>query len=294
MARVQRVRRVRMGATGAMGAKAAPVHRSHRLHPSHRRTRCTHRTRRTRCTHRTRRTRCTHRTCRTRCTHRTRRTTVAPVDPLDRVIDLGEPRDLEVDPPAFTTNEEPQSPPRPLNRPWSTQPSQELDAADAAEPETGRRKWPIAVAVLAVAIIAALSVGWFLRWRAAGSVTETPTGVDATIVDLPGSAPAAPGAGAGKPAPVAPVAPVAPGTRAPAPTPSRPASGAVERAPTGSMLIRSTPADADVLVNGKPRGKTPVALRELALGSYNIRVAREGYAAEERTLQLTRSARRRR
>jgi hypothetical protein len=52
-------------------------------------------------------------------------------------------------------------------------------------------------------------------------------------------------------------------------------------------LIRSTPADADVLVNGKPRGKTPVALRELALGSYTIRVAREGYAAEERTLQLT-------
>jgi len=53
------------------------------------------------------------------------------------------------------------------------------------------------------------------------------------------------------------------------------------------MLIRSTPADADVLVNGKPRGKTPLALRDLELGSYNIRVARDGYAADERTLQLT-------
>ena len=53
------------------------------------------------------------------------------------------------------------------------------------------------------------------------------------------------------------------------------------------MLIRSTPADADVFVNGKPRGKTPLALRDLELGSYNIRVAREGYAADERTLQLT-------
>ncbi len=151
---------------------------------------------------------CTHRDART---HRTCTAPIAPIapvapiappvapeDPLDRVIDLGEPRDLEVDPPAFTTNEERQSPPRPLNRPWSTQPSQELDAADAAEPETGRRKWPIAVAVLAVAIIAALSVGWFLRWRAAGSVTETPAGVDATIVDLPASAPAAPGASGGQ------------------------------------------------------------------------------------------------
>jgi hypothetical protein len=53
------------------------------------------------------------------------------------------------------------------------------------------------------------------------------------------------------------------------------------------MLIRSTPADADVLVNGTLRGKTPLALRDLALGSYTIRVARDGYAAEERTLQLT-------
>ena len=54
-----------------------------------------------------------------------------------------------------------------------------------------------------------------------------------------------------------------------------------------ACLIRSTPADADVLVNGKPRGKTPLALRDLALGSYTIRVARDGYATEERTLQLT-------
>jgi hypothetical protein len=210
---------------------------------------------------------------------------VAPDDPLDRVIDLGEPRDLEVDPPAVTANEERQSPPRALNRPWSTQPSEELDPTDRNEPEPARRKWPIAVAAVTVAIIAALSVGWFLRWRAAGSVLETPAGIDATIVDLPGSSPAAPGVSARKPAPTA---PIAPGTRAPAPTPSRPASGAVERAATGSMLIRSTPADADVLVDGKPRGKTPVVLRELALGSYTIRVARDGYAAEERTLQLTR------
>ncbi len=61
----------------------------------------------------------------------------------------------------------------------------------------------------------------------------------------------------------------------------------MQRVQTGSLLIRSTPADADVLVNGKPGGKTPLALRDLALGSYTIRVAREGYAPEERTLQIT-------
>ena len=53
------------------------------------------------------------------------------------------------------------------------------------------------------------------------------------------------------------------------------------------MLIRSSPADADVIVNGKSLGKTPLALRDLALGSYTSRVARNGYAVEERTLQLT-------
>jgi len=216
---------------------------------------------------------------------------VVPDDPLDRVIDLGEPRHLDVDPSDFTTHEERQPPPRALNRPWSAQPSQELDVFDHAEPEPGRRMWPIAVTFVAVAIIAALSVGWFLRSRAARSTTETPAGVDSTIIDLPAAAPASPGASASapparnasadksaaKPAPIAPNAPIAPA----------PSSAAVESAPTGSVLIRSTPADADVLVNGKPRGKTPLTLRDLALGSYTIRVARDGYATEERTLQLT-------
>jgi hypothetical protein len=54
-------------------------------------------------------------------------------------------------------------------------------------------------------------------------------------------------------------------------------------------LIRSSPADADVFVNGMLRGKTPLALRELALGSYTIRVARTGYVTEEQTLHVTAS-----
>ncbi len=69
--------------------------------------------------------------------------------------------------------------------------------------------------------------------------------------------------------------------------PSRPASGAARGAQTGNLLIRSSPADADVLVNGTSRGRTPLALRELALGSYTIRIARSGYTPEERTLQIT-------
>ncbi len=69
--------------------------------------------------------------------------------------------------------------------------------------------------------------------------------------------------------------------------PSRPASGAVRRTQTGSLLVRTAPSDADILVNGRAQGKTPLVLRDLALGSYTIRIAHDGYAVEERTLQLT-------
>ena len=39
-------------------------------------------------------------------------------------------------------------------------------------------------------------------------------------------------------------------------------------------------------VNGQPRGKTPITLRDLPLGSYTIRVARDGYTPDERRVQL--------
>jgi hypothetical protein len=53
------------------------------------------------------------------------------------------------------------------------------------------------------------------------------------------------------------------------------------------LLIRSTPADAVVSLNGETRGKTPLTLRDLALGSYTIHVARTGFAAAERRVRLT-------
>src|SRR5213079_2425294 len=100
--------------------------------------------------------------------------------------------------------------------------------------------------------------------------------VTTTTVDLPPA-----------PAPAPPPAPALP-----APTPSRPASGATTAPPVrataaGRVLIRTTPADAVVTINGEPRGKTPLALRDLALGSYTIHVARTGYTAVDRRVRLT-------
>lgn len=145
---------------------------------------------------------------------------------------------------------------------------------DLAGSRSGR--WPIVAVFLVFGTMAALSVGFFLKSPTPVAIRDPKLGVDETTVELPANSSPAP----------------APATKTPlpAPTPSRSASGAIARKQEparGSLLIRSTPADADVVLNGGARGKTPLVLRDLALGSYTIRVARDGYATEERTLELT-------
>ncbi len=56
----------------------------------------------------------------------------------------------------------------------------------------------------------------------------------------------------------------------------------------GQLLVRSTPSDARVEVDGVPRGDTPLALRQLDLGTREITVSRSGYVAERRRVVLTR------
>jgi len=145
---------------------------------------------------------------------------------------------------------------------------------DVSQARSGR--WSIVAAFLLFGTVAVLSLGFFLKSPAPVATRDPKTGVDETTVELPPNPSPAP----------------APATETPlpAPTPSRSASGAIARKPEpakGSLLIRSTPADADVLLNGGARGKTPLVLRDLTFGSYTIRVVRDGYAAEERTLELT-------
>ena len=165
----------------------------------------------------------------------------------------------------------------PFPEAWSAQPPRALQTADAVVPVRSRR-WPIVAVFLGFAVLAALSVGLFLKSPTPVAMRDPKAVVDETTVDLPAPAPTP----APAPAPDTP-------PRLPAPSPSRPASGAIARSQParGSVLIRSSPADADVMVNGRARGKTPLTVRDLELGSYNIRVARDGYVIEERTLQLT-------
>jgi hypothetical protein len=53
------------------------------------------------------------------------------------------------------------------------------------------------------------------------------------------------------------------------------------------LLVRSTPAGANVEVDGVARGVTPVALQDLDLGSRRVTISRRGYVSEERRITLT-------
>lgn len=63
----------------------------------------------------------------------------------------------------------------------------------------------------------------------------------------------------------------------------------VQPARIGRLLVRSTPGGASVTVDGVARGVTPVAIRDLDLGSREIAVTRRGYQSEERRIVLTKA-----
>lgn len=54
----------------------------------------------------------------------------------------------------------------------------------------------------------------------------------------------------------------------------------------GSMTLSAIPEDARFYVNDKPEGKGPVSLTRLSPGRYSIRVEKEGFATETKTVDL--------
>jgi len=50
---------------------------------------------------------------------------------------------------------------------------------------------------------------------------------------------------------------------------------------TGLVLLRSTPAGADIEINGAHRGKTPLLLTDLTLGRYRLKASAQGYLSRD-------------
>jgi len=57
----------------------------------------------------------------------------------------------------------------------------------------------------------------------------------------------------------------------------------------GRLLVRSTPAGARVMVDGREIGRTPVSVLQLAQGGHRVRLMRDGYLAQERRVVITAS-----
>jgi hypothetical protein len=56
---------------------------------------------------------------------------------------------------------------------------------------------------------------------------------------------------------------------------------------TGRLLVRSTPAGAEVSVDGKDYGRTPATVRDLSQGAHRLTITRPGYTPEERRFVIT-------
>jgi hypothetical protein len=55
---------------------------------------------------------------------------------------------------------------------------------------------------------------------------------------------------------------------------------------TGQLAIRSTPSNAGVLVDGTWRGRTPITVRALTVGTHAVRVVEDGYIGETRRVAV--------
>jgi serine/threonine-protein kinase len=88
-----------------------------------------------------------------------------------------------------------------------------------------------------------------------------------------------------------PAAPAQPPAEAPAPAADapRPAEPAVPHpAPLrGTIVVRSTPSSAGVVIDGTWRGRTPLTVDDLPLGAHTVRVVERGYVAQNERVTLT-------
>lgn len=121
--------------------------------------------------------------------------------------------------------------------------------------------------------------------RAGAVESAAPAAAPPSVAPPPDPAPpASPAIREPDPAPPAVPEPDPPASAAPPavrePDPPPPAPPADVPAPAvGRLLVRSMPPGAEVVVNGEPRGTTPMALTELPYGTYEVEVSLAGYGS---------------
>jgi TonB family protein len=66
-----------------------------------------------------------------------------------------------------------------------------------------------------------------------------------------------------------------------------PVTEAPELPTTGTLLVESEPAGAQVTVDGEPRGETPLELGELSFGDHEVRLALKGHDGQSHDVSLS-------
>jgi serine/threonine-protein kinase len=215
------------------------------------------------------------------------------------------PLDLEIDPPLHVFDSRPAPDSRPL-----TPDVRPPFAAALSEPTVSSAggRWFAVAASLAIGILTGFAGGFFVGQReilpaprAAASVAARPPRAETSS---PNAAAAQPFTEATVPNPESRIPrpesriPLArrslgeggsPESRLPAEASAKAGVTSPESrvANPGRVLVRSTPSGARVLIDGQPRGVTPLAVRDLPLGTHVVEVTYLGYEARQQRLALT-------
>lgn len=157
--------------------------------------------------------------------------------------------------------------------------------------------WPLSLALI-VGVALGFAGGYWLgqsgRQDGAGvaSSANATAGTETEVPIKPDPAPArtaeVPPMSAAPPAAVPSAVEPSAAPRTPPPVDAvkpRPEPAAVAR--TGRITVRTTPAGARVLVDGRDVGKTPLTIPNLARGTHTVRVMRDGYTSLDRRVSIT-------
>jgi len=226
----------------------------------------------------------------------------APLEVVEPVVDRGGQqtlfRDVESDPefkPEPELELEPEWEPEPESEPEQPPPPPPVPVPSRPFPieEAEIRRVPVApppvylpspeptrlsgavIAVIAAALVVGFGTGYWFR---GGGVAPTP---DMETVQVTGDVPVGTDV---------PVADAVPPSGATADAAAAPPAAVEAPASRGRLLVRSVPAGARVMISGRARGTTPATVRDLAFGTYNVTVSREGYRTRMQRVTLSRSA----
>jgi serine/threonine protein kinase len=158
----------------------------------------------------------------------------------------------------------------------------------------------LAMLPIAFGVILGLLIGFAVGYSLGGRENVAPS---TTVAETPAPSPAPPAAQSQQPgrayseqavqapatATTAPrgEAPPVPGDGPAVATPSRTATPPPPVVSAARLTVLSTPSRAGVTVNGKWRGRTPLTLDALGLGTYTVRVVQPGFVASNEDVTLT-------